>query len=84
MPDARLAEARGIIADVLGCHPQDVAAEARVGSLPQWDSIAHLSIVMTFEERLGRQLTSEEIVSLETVSSFAALFPAGEKAALST
>ena len=57
------------------------AAETQVGSLPQWDSIAHLSIVMSFEERLGRQLTSEEIVSLETVASFAALFPAGDERA---
>jgi acyl carrier protein len=81
MHDARLAAARGIIAGVLGCRPQDVAAEAQVGSLPQWDSIAHLSIVMSFEERLGRQLTSEEIVSLETVASFAALFPAGDERA---
>jgi acyl carrier protein len=73
--DAPLAVARGIIADVLGCRPQDVSGEAQVGSLPQWDSIAHLSIVMAFEERLGRQLTSEEIASLETVASFAALLP---------
>ncbi len=67
----------GIIASVLGCRVEDVTADAPVGSLPQWDSIAHLNIVMAFEERLGRQLTAEETASLETVSSFVALLPPG-------
>lgn len=83
MDDDRLVHAAEIIAGVLGCRPQDVAAEAPVGSLPQWDSIAHLSIMMAVEDRLGRQLTAEETASLETVASFAALFPpAGKDAAV--
>lgn len=75
MRDDRLAAAAGIIASVLGCRAEEVTAEAPVGSLPQWDSIAHLNIVMAFEERLGRQLTAEETASLETVACFAALLP---------
>ena len=76
MPDARLVMASGIIAGALGCRPAEVGADAAIGSLPQWDSIAHLSIVLAFEERIGRQLTADEIASLETVASFAALLPA--------
>lgn len=78
MHDDRLAAAAGIIAAVLGCRAEDVTAEAPVGSLPQWDSIGHLNIIMAFEERLGRQLTAEETGSLETVASFAALLPQGK------
>ena len=82
MRDDRLVAVRGIIANVLGCQVQDVSADARVGSLPQWDSIAHMSIILAVEEHLARQLTSEEIGSLETVASFAALLaPAHDKAA---
>ena len=77
--DDRHVAAAGIIASVLGCHAQDVTADAPVGSLAQWDSIAHLSIIMAFEERLGRQLTAEEAASLETVASFSALLPPGGK-----
>lgn len=84
MHEDSLAAAAGIIAGVLGCRPQDVPGDAPVGSLPQWDSIAHMTIIMTFEERLGRQLSAEEIASLETVASFAALLaPQGTDAAAS-
>ena len=81
MHDARLATACGIIASALGCRPEAVDADAAVGSLPQWDSIAHLSIVLAFEERLGRQLTADEIASLQTVANFAALLPVVGEAA---
>lgn len=76
MPDD--CPAAAVIAAVLGCAVRDVGAQAPVGSLPQWDSIAHLSIILAFEERLGRQLTAEEIASLETVASFAALLSPGQ------
>ena len=75
MGDARLTVVAGVIAGVLGCRPQDVPADAPVGSLPQWDSIAHLSIILAFEEKLGRQLSPDEIGSLKTVSSLADLLP---------
>jgi acyl carrier protein len=84
MADPRLAAACGIIVDVLGCHPKDVTGETPVGSLPQWDSIAHLSIVMAFEQRLERQFTAEDIGSLETVASFAALLLADDNEARGT
>ncbi|WP_439574731.1 acyl carrier protein [Phreatobacter sp.] len=72
----------GIIASVLGCRIEDVTDDAPVGSLAQWDSIAHLSIIMAFEDRLGRQLTAEETASLETVASFTALLaPSGKDVA---
>ena len=79
MPDD--CPAAAVIAAVLGCSVRDVGAQAPVGSLPQWDSIAHLSIILAFEERLGRQLTAEEIASLETVASFAALLSPGRDTA---
>lgn len=75
MGDARLTVVAGVIAGVLGCRPQDVPADAPVGSLPQWDSIAHLSIILAFEEKLGRQLSPDEVGSLKTVSSLADLLP---------
>lgn len=81
MRDDRLAVATGIIAEVLGCHVGDVSPDAPVGALPRWDSIAHLSIILAVEARLGRQLTAEEIASLENVESFSLLFdPFDEKA----
>lgn len=79
MHETHLADARAIVAGVLGCRLDDVTGDTQVGSLPQWDSIAHLSIVMAFEERLGHQLTAEDIGSLETVASFAVLLAADDE-----
>lgn len=75
-----LARAREVVAGVLGCPVGDVEAEAAVGSLPQWDSIAHVSIMLAAEERLGRMLTSEEIASFVSVESLAAIFEKGAAA----
>ncbi|WP_173930926.1 acyl carrier protein [Chelativorans sp. Marseille-P2723] len=71
--------AREIVAEALGCPIEDVPCEAKVGSLPQWDSIAHVSIIAAAEERLGRMMTAEEIASFETVGSLAALFGAAHR-----
>lgn len=69
--------AREIVAGALGCAAADVPADAAVGSLPQWDSIAHMSIVLAAEERLARRMTPEEIGALATVADIAALLAAG-------
>lgn len=78
MHDTGSSAATGIIAKFLGCRIQDIRPDAAVGSLPQWDSIAHMSIILAVEDRLRRQLTPEEIASLETVNSFNLLFAASE------
>lgn len=77
MSSERLATAAEIIAGILGCPVGDVTAETPVGALPQWDSMAHLNIIMAFEKRLGRQLTAEETGTLASVGSFAALLAPG-------
>lgn len=74
MDDTAFKTIQTIIAGILGCPAGDVFADATVGSLPQWDSMAHISIIMAVEEELGRKMTAEEIVSFETVGSLAALF----------
>jgi acyl carrier protein len=60
-----------IIAEVLCCAPESVRGDAAVGSLPGWDSIAHVNIVLAVEARLGRPLTPEEIGTARTVADFA-------------
>lgn len=66
--------ARKIVADALGCPIEDVMPHASVGSLPQWDSIAHVSIIMAVEEKLGRAMTAAEIAAFNTVSNLASVF----------
>lgn len=77
MSDKQLKAATEIITSVLGCKSQDVSANTSVGSLPQWDSIAHMNIILAFEENLGRQMKAEEIASLESVANFASVLASG-------
>ena len=78
MPE--LQAARELVADVLGCPDHSIDAETAVGSLPQWDSMAHVSIILKAEERLGRLMSSEEVASFTSVGSLASILsaPAGE------
>ena len=73
MNDTQLKAAINIIASVLGCKKADLSGDTYIGSLSQWDSIAHMTIILAFEEKLGRQLSTKEIASLENISSFAEL-----------
>ncbi|MEP4705292.1 MAG: acyl carrier protein, partial [Hyphomicrobiales bacterium] len=70
MHDDQMKAGIEIIASVLGCQSQDVKPDATIGFHPQWDSITHVTIIMAFEEKLGRQLSTEEIASLIDVQSF--------------
>lgn len=78
MGDTGISATAGIIAKILRCRIEDVHLHAAVGSLPGWDSIAHMNIILTIEERLGRHLKAEEIATLETVRCFDLLFVASE------
>jgi len=73
--------AREVVAGVLGCPVGNVGLDAAVGSLPQWDSIAHVSIILAAERKLGRMLTSEEIASFVSVGSLAAILARSNVAA---
>ena len=46
--------------------------EAQYGSIPQWDSVNHLRLVMEAEERFGVSFPLERIPDLHTISDFLA------------
>jgi acyl carrier protein len=76
MAEDSLSAACRIVAAVLNRPAESVAPGDRVGSLPGWDSIAHLNIVLAVEAELGRQLTPEEITAIGTVADLAGLIAA--------
>lgn len=51
----------------------EVAPDAGVATLPAWDSLGHTRLVLELEAELGRRLTSEEIVSIDSVGALARL-----------
>ena len=63
--------ARALLADALGLPENDLPAEARIGSLEQWDSLAHARILLALEEHIGKMLDTEEAAGIESLSDIA-------------
>ncbi len=63
--------ARALLAEALGVPEQDLAIDARIGSLDQWDSLAHARILLALEERIGKMLEAEEAAGIESLSDIA-------------
>lgn len=52
----------------------EVAADADMLSLPAWDSMNHVALLLEIEKELGRPLRPEEVGSIDSVRSIARLF----------
>jgi acyl carrier protein len=70
------AAATRLLADALMITERDVPPGARLGQVEQWDSLAHARLLMALEEKLGRQLTTDEAVAIETLDDIARLLEA--------
>lgn len=62
-----------LVAEILGVDPSLVTADTGPGSIPQWDSMAHMQLVAAVEESYGVQFTIEEIPTIMSVTELAAL-----------
>ena len=67
------AAATQLLAGALMLGESDVPRDARLGSIEQWDSLAHARLLLALEEKLGRQLTTEEAVAVESLDDIARL-----------
>jgi acyl carrier protein len=61
-----------ILRDVLEDPDLAVQADTSATSVPGWDSMKHVRIVMAVEERFGIRLTTREINRLRNVGDLAA------------
>lgn len=50
-----------------------VPADATLGHPPEWDSLAHMRLVLALEERMGKPLSAMQIVSLAGLADIEAL-----------
>jgi acyl carrier protein len=70
---AAAVSARALLAEALGCPVESVTPDAAIGTLPAWDSLAHIKVVLALEERIGRALSTDEILEIASLESIAAL-----------
>ena len=74
MPDSATLKARKAIAEALKCSIDIVGPDASMDTLPQWDSIGHVNIILEVETGLDRKLSPEEIAGISSVADVVVLF----------
>ena len=67
--------AKKLLAEAIGADEAAVPEEARLGSFPRWDSLAHLRLILALEAKIGRQLDPDEAVRIESLADIAGLLP---------
>ncbi len=59
-------------AGVLKVEPSALSLDTRYGSIPEWDSVNHLRLVMEAERRFGVSYPLERIPAMQTLRDFLA------------
>lgn len=63
------AQATRLLAEALMLEAQDVGDDTALGHTAQWDSMAHLRLVLALEAQLGRTLSPEDVVAIADFAS---------------
>lgn len=56
-----------VFARVLGVPAESVNDDLRYNTIPQWDSIAHMSVVSALEESFGVMIDMDEVIDMSSV-----------------
>lgn len=76
MSEKDLESARALVAGVLELPVEAIPLDGDVDSIPDWDSVTHVRILMAIEAETGRLLDSELIATLRSVGDVAAALSA--------
>jgi len=68
--------AHELILNVLDGPLPQLTSELALGDIPGWDSVRMVRLVVSLEEKLGRQLDDAELESIETVADVEKLIEA--------
>ena len=67
-----------IVASMLRVTRESLSPDSSPDTLPQWDSLRHLQIVLALEEALGIHLTVEEIEAMQRMAVIVAIVESHE------
>lgn len=62
-----LNKAKLLLAKAIRSGVEQIPDNASMKSLPPWDSLTHMELIVLIEEEIGRQLTFDEIVICTTL-----------------
>lgn len=63
-PNDRVVE---VFSRVLGIAPEQVTDDLRYATIPEWDSIAHMSVVAGLEEAFGVMIDMDDVIDMSSV-----------------
>lgn len=58
-------ELKQLIAETLQISVESIADDSSPATLPQWDSLGHLNLVMALEQKFGVSFTLDEIIQMQ-------------------
>ena len=64
-------QARALLAAALEMQVADVTPDSSITTLEQWDSLAHMRLVMLLEKTLNASLPVDDILSIDDVKGIA-------------
>lgn len=63
--------AKSLLADALAIDAGAIDDSARIGSIDQWDSLAHMRLLTAIEEKLGQPLDAVTAAGIESLADVA-------------
>ncbi|MGI9192845.1 MAG: acyl carrier protein [Chitinophagaceae bacterium] len=63
-----------IMTEILEVNASDLTDEIGPGDIPSWDSLGHIKLISTLEKKIDFELSSDDLMRLESVLDFKQLF----------
>jgi acyl carrier protein len=78
MVSEALSPARALLAEALEMDVADVADDAAIGTLANWDSLGHMRLILALEGYLGEPLPPETMVSIGSLADIVTILEGRE------
>lgn len=53
---------------VLGIPAADIHDDLRYATIPQWDSVAHMSVIAALEDEFGVMIDMDDVIDMSSVA----------------
>lgn len=77
MSDLKIKELEALvikyITEILKLDDYELTLDSSIDNVQNWDSIAHIDILLKFEETFGKQFDIEDIAKIKSVKDWIAL-----------
>ena len=64
---------RAIMAEILHLPAERIGPDAAIGNVPNWDSTAHMRIMLALEDEFGVELNESQMVEMTSLAKISAV-----------